>query len=136
MYLKYDDFKEMGGVLDETAFKTHARKAEYMLNSQSAGRTGKRINTLINAGEGVPQAVKDCIYELICYLSVNAVGSKKITSESQSLGGQSESVSYAMVTEEQVNAECENIIYGTMFGGGCGNLLYLGACDLDVEQFI
>lgn len=135
MYLEYEDYHLMGGAeLEQTAYQSFARKAEYLLNSQAAGRTGKRIKTLQNAGEDIPQAVKDCIYELVCYLSANvSANGRKIASESQSLGGQSESISYSVLSDEQINTECQNIIYGTMFGGGYGNLLYLGVCDLDVE---
>lgn len=128
MYLDYSEYRSMGGNLEQSAFIPIMRRAERLVNAQAAGQTGKRIQAIINAGEGVPPAVSECIYELVEYLSVNAPssGERRISSESQSLGGQSESVSYMTVTDEQVKAECDDIIYNTLFGGGCGELLYRG----------
>ena len=68
MYLTYDEFKNMGGTLDETAFKIFNRRAEYLINAQGNGRTGDRIGKLTE----LPQAVKDCTFELINHLSDNA----------------------------------------------------------------
>lgn len=128
MHLSYQRYLEMGGGLDSSAFAVFSRRAERLINAQAGGQTGRRIQTEINAGRGVPCAVSECVFELAEFLSAGAPppGARQVASESQSLGGQSESVSYVTVTGEQVQAECEEIIYNTLYGGGCGDLLYRG----------
>ncbi len=61
MYLTYDEFKNMGGTLDETAFKIFDRRAEYLINAQGNGRTGERIGKLTE----LPQAVKTALLNLL-----------------------------------------------------------------------
>lgn len=129
MYLDYDEYQSMGGNLDNSAFAQWERKAEYEINAQAAGKTGTRISKLTE----LPQAVKDCTFDLIQFLSVNADnGDKTVTSESQSSGGVSESYSYNVLDKDQIQAETESIIYNTFFGGGIGDLLYRGLTADDV----
>ena len=123
VYLTYEEYTEMGGTLDDTAFSSAERRARQLINAQAAGQTGERIAALSE----LPQAVKDCTFDLISVLSVHAPCEKQVSSESQSQGGSSESVSYVVKTEEQIAAECEEIIYNTFYGGGIGNILYWGA---------
>lgn len=124
MYLEYDKYTEMGGTLDKAAFTAAERRACYLVNSQANGRTGERISKLTE----LPQAVQDCIIELI-ELSA-AFGGKQITSESQSQGGASESYSYAVKTDDEISAEQQSIIEtylnGVMYEGV--SVLYRGAC--------
>ena len=122
MYLTYDEYIAMGGTLESTAFTAAARKAEYYINSQSAGRTGQRLSVLVC----VPQAVKDCVFALIQL--DDEVSKSQIASESQSQGGVSESCSYVTKTEDELSAERQDIINSCFYGGGIGNLLYRGAC--------
>ncbi len=122
MYLTYDEYTAYGGKSDASAFTEYNRRAEQMVRSQAAGQTGKRIDAL----EDVPQAVKDCIFDLIQFLSVNAAENRNIVNESQSSDGVTESYSYASKTDEQIAAEGEDIIYNSFFGGGIGELLYRG----------
>lgn len=122
MYLTENEYKEMGGALSGCAFYIAERKAEYLINAQAGGMTGRRIRCLSE----IPQAVKDCMFELINLVSDNS--KVKISSESQSQDGVSESVSYAVKTDDEQTAEYENIIYDFLYGGGCENLLYRGAC--------
>lgn len=129
MYLDYEEYTAMGGNLGNSAFTQWESKAEYEINAQSAGKTGMRISKLPE----LPQAVKDCTFDLIQFLSVNAdSGNKTVTSESQSSGGVSESYSYNVLDKDQIQAECESIIYNTFFGGGIGHLLYRGLTADDV----
>nr|DAM30179.1 MAG TPA: Head Tail Connector Protein [Caudoviricetes sp.] len=121
MLLRFEEYLDLGGSLSASAFSRFEKKAEYLIRRQAAGLTGERIDKL----PAPPQAVKDCIFDLIAYFSGNTA--KQIASESQSQGGVSESVSYVTKTPEQIQAECENIIRDTLFGGGCGELLYRGA---------
>ena len=126
MYLTYLEYNLMGGALDAAAFNVLNRKAEYVVRSQANGRTGKRIDELSE----VPQAVKDCIFELINHLSQNRFDGMTVKSESQSLGGQSESYTYATLTKEEVDNETEGIIFNylsTVEKNGV-SILYRGAC--------
>lgn len=118
MYLTYEEYFVMGGtLLDSTAYYPLERKAEHLINAQAGGQTGERIAKL---GD-VPQNVKDCMFELIASLSISTK-TRHIASESQSQGGQSESISYVTQSEEQVREEQENIIHDYL----CGELLYRG----------
>ena len=109
MYLDYQTYKNMGGTLDNSAFNTAERKAEYLVNSQAGGKTGERLSEF----ETLPQAVKDCVFELVNHLS-NYDG-KTIASESQSLGGQSESVSYVTVSAQEAQESALDIIYTHLY---------------------
>lgn len=121
MLLRFEEYLDLGGSLSASAFSGLEKKAEYYIRRQAAGLTGERIDRLT----APPQAVKDCVFCLIEYFAENT--KKQIASESQAQGGVSESVSYVTKTPEQTQAECENIIRDTLFGGGCGELLYRGA---------
>ena len=105
MYLDYQTYKNMGGTLDNSAFTTAERKAEYLVNSQAGGKTGERLSEFAT----LPQAVKDCVFELVNHLT--EYGGKMVASESQSLGGQSESVSYVTVSAQEAQEAALDIIY-------------------------
>lgn len=123
MYLSYTEYADMGGTLDSSAFSSAERRAEYLINAQAGGRTRERLRKLPEA----PQAVKDCVFDLIERLSENPVGGRQISSESQSQGGSSESVSYVTKTDAEIEALTDSIIRDYLYGGGCGYLLYRGA---------
>ena len=120
VYLTYEEYKQMGGTLDDAAFFNAERKARQLINAQASGQTGERIGKLTE----LPQAVKDCTFDLISLYS--AYPKKQVSSESQSQGGTSESVSYVTKTGEQISAEAEDIIFNCFYGGGIGGLLYRG----------
>lgn len=124
MYLEYDEYVNMRGTLEQSAFIPLERKARYLINSQAGGQTGERIGKLTE----LPQAVKDCMFDLISFLYVNSAGEKQISSESQSQGGTSESYSYVTRTDEEITRQCSDIIEQCFYGGGIGGLLYRGAC--------
>lgn len=107
MYLGYVEYFAIGGAIERTAFEILERKAEYLINSQAGGKTGERLKSL----EEVPQAVKDCVLELVCHLYGNVFDGSEVQSESQSLGGQSESYTYSRLTKEESDEEINNIIY-------------------------
>lgn len=126
MYLDYQTYKTMGGDLDNSAFIVIDRRAEYLINSQAGGKTGLRIRQLSE----LPQAVIDCTFDLITHLSTSA---DNIESESQTLGGQSESKSY--ISKEEINAEAFSIIhsylYPIKFEGY--SILYKGCTPWDMD---
>ena len=111
VYLTYEEYKAMGGIFDDAAFSSAERKARQMINAQAAGQTGKRIAALSE----LPQAVKDCTFDLISFLSVHGSCEKQVSSESQSQGGSSESISYATKTDEQISAEADDIIFNCFY---------------------
>ena len=126
MYLTYLEYNLMGGTLDETAFLPLARKAQAMIDSQVCGRCQERIAALPE----LPQAVRDCVFDLIEHLSANKTDGTAVKSESQSLGGQSESCTYATLTKEESDAELDNIIfrYLSLIRLHGVSILYRGAC--------
>ena len=126
MYLNYQTYKNMGGTLDNSAFTALDRKAEYLINSQVGGKTGERIGKLTE----LPQAVIDCTFDLIQHLSANSFDGSTVASESQSLGGQSESYSYSVLSKEQADSETEDIIFTYLYQVKIDgvSILHRGAC--------
>ena len=124
MFLEYKEYKTMGGVLEEAAFTLLERRARYIINSQASGLTGERIAKLTE----LPECVKECVFELVAYFKINDVTNRQVASESQSQGGESESLSYVTKTDAEILAQAENIIFECLCGGGYGYLLYKGAC--------
>lgn len=126
MYLDYQAYQTMGGDLDNSAFTKFNRKAEYFINSQAGGKTGERIGKLTE----LPQAVIDCTFDLITHLSTNAFDGSTVASESQSLGGQSESYSYSVLSKEQADSETEEIIFTYLYPVKIDgvSILHRGAC--------
>ena len=125
MYLTEKEYTEMGGVLSGSAFSIAERKAEYFINAQGNGATGKRIEQL---GE-LPQAVKDCVFDLINHFSSNSFDGSNVQSESQSLGGQSESYTYSRMTKEEAEAEAYNLVFDYLYNIELNgvSILYAGA---------
>jgi hypothetical protein len=121
VYLEYNEYQQMGGVLDASAFTIYSRKAESLINSQASGQTGYRISKLTE----LPEAIKDCVFDLIECISAND-GNSRIASESQSSGGVSESVTYNVKDASQVAEQLDDIIYNAFYGSGIGCLLFRG----------
>lgn len=115
----------MGGLLDNSAFTALERRAEYIINAQAGGKTGERIGKLAE----LPQAVRDCTFDLIRFL--NDISSRTVASESQSQGGRSESYSYAVLTKEEADAEVFNLIFIYLYAVKINgvSLLYRGTAD-------
>lgn len=127
MYLTYDEYQTLGGTLDEAAFKTNESAAEYSINSQAGGKTWRRLSKL----DTTPEAVKTCVFRLVNFYDDIGKSNKRIASESQTLGGQSESISYQSYSSEDSKAETDDIIYTCLYGGGYGWLLYRGVLSDD-----
>lgn len=127
MYLDYQEYLNMGGSLDNSAFNRFNMRAEMAVNSQASGLTGRRISKLTE----IPQAVKNCIFELISLYANYGNFDNNIASESQSSGGVSESYSYSSKTADEINTDAEDIITEFFYGGGIGNLLTRGYTDVD-----
>ena len=91
-YLTYEEYQEIGGKLDETAFKRNIDRACAMIDI----RTQSRLEEF----EIIPQIVKIVCADLVGYISTNTVEKPFVTSKSQSAGGVSESESYAVKTTD------------------------------------
>ena len=122
VYLTYEEYKQMGGNLDNAAFNNAERRARGLICAQAGGQTGKRIGKLTE----LPEAVKDCTFDLISFMTDNPIGKKQISGASQSQGGASESISYTAKTDDEINAEADDIIFNSFYGADIGELLYRG----------
>lgn len=120
-YLTYEEYVEIGGVLEVTAFNRNIDRVCGMIDNATFGRLEKMTE--------IPRQVKACCRELVEYLA-NNVNGKTITSKSQSAGGVSESESYANKSADDVENEIANIIFdyiGSVKTENGTPLLYRGA---------
>ena len=122
IYLTYDEYLEIGGTVDLTAFNRNVARASGMIDNATFCRIEKMSK--------VPENAKHLCRDLIEYLVRNNVTDLTVTSRSQSAGAVSESESYAVKTAEELQNEITRMIYDYL--GGCfddnGNLLlYRGA---------
>lgn len=99
-YLTYEEYSNMGGVLDLTAFNRNIDRACCMIDNRTQSR--------LECFEEIPQIVKVVCVDLIDYIATNTV-EKAVTSKSQSAGGVSESESYATKTAEDYSADLDRI---------------------------
>lgn len=119
-YLTYEQYTEIGGVLEITAFNRNIDRVCGVIDNATFGRVEKM--------DVVPRQVRACCRELVEYFANNT--GKAITSKSQSAGGVSESESYAIKTIEDVETETANIIFDYLGSVKTDNgtpLLYRGA---------
>lgn len=121
-YLTYEEYTEIGGTLDLTAFKRNIDRACGFIDLH----TKNRLQSVLE----VSQMAKACVRDLVEYLANNVSGAKAVTSKSQSAGGVSESESYATKTDDEINAEMLNIVYDYLAAEKDDNgtpLMYRGA---------
>jgi hypothetical protein len=102
-YLTYDEYKEIGGTLEETAFKRNIDRACGFIRNETYGR--------IDQMRDFPDEVKPCCRDLVEYLDANVSRETRVSSKSQSAGGVSESESYVTKTTDEINCEMQNIVY-------------------------
>ena len=122
IYLTYDEYKEIGGTIDLTAFNRNIARASGMIDNATFCRIEKMSK--------VPENAKHLCRDLIEYFVRNNVTDLTVTSRSQSAGAVSESESYAVKTVEEAQEEVTRMIYDYL--GGCFTddgvlLLYRGA---------
>lgn len=103
MYLTYDEYTQMGGTAEKTAFP----RLEYMARKRIDRYTQNRVKAM----QEVPEAVKRCMVELIN--SMEKTDPTKTASEAPLSGfsndGYSESYSEPLTAETQ-----ENNLYGVI----------------------
>ena len=121
-YLTYEEYTEIGGTLDLTAFNRNIDRACGFVDLH----TQNRLQGVLEVSQGV----KACMRDLVECLANNVSNGKAVTSKSQSAGGVSESESYATKTNDEINCEMLNIVYDYLATEKdcCGTpLMYRGA---------
>ena len=121
-YLTYEEYQEIDGTLDLTAFNRNIDRACAFIDAS----TQNRLQSVLE----VSTKVKACVRDLVEYLANNVSSGKAVTSKSQSAGGVSESESYATKTTVEIKAEMLCIVYDYLIGekDDCGTpLMYRGA---------
>ena len=122
-YLTYEEYIEIGGVLEPAAFDRYSIRAFSRVKQE----THNRIDTM----KSVPIEVKHLCRDVIEYMHNNLNQKKPLTGASQSQGGASESESYATKTYEDNEKDIDGLIYDYLSGVNNDNnvpLLYRG-CD-------
>ena len=100
-YLTYEEYTEIGGTLDSTAFNRNIDRVCGFL----ANETQKRIDCM----RDIPREVKACCRDLLEYMAVNTASDKAISNKSQSVGAVSESVTFKAMGEQIT--EMQAIVY-------------------------
>lgn len=102
IYLTYEEYKEIGGTLDLTAFNRNIDRACGIIDNA----THNRIECMAE----VPQKAKALCRDLIEYLANDFGSSKQISSHSQSAGGVSESESFVIRSIEERAGEIGDMV--------------------------
>lgn len=121
-YLTYEEYTEIGGILEETAFNRNIDRACGVIDNATHNR--------IVCMKEVPQRAKALCRDLVEYLVRNDTTEIAVTSRSQSAGGVSESESYATKTADDMYGDIQNMIYDYLLNVTDDNgtpLLYRGA---------
>lgn len=100
-YLTYEEYQEIGGTLDLTAFDRNIDRACAMIDV----RTQSRLEVF----EEVPRIVKIVCADLVGYIATNTIEKPIVSSKSQSAGGVSESESYAVKTADDYANDLDRI---------------------------
>ena len=121
-YLTYEDYKSLGGTLDEMPFNILELKARQIINE----RTQNRLKDV----EKIPQEVKICVYDLIQIINKynNSKNSTSSNISSENIDGYS--VSYKSGTEltEEQKKQYDDVMETDLYGVIVDNtpILYLG----------
>ena len=103
IYLTYEEYSNIGGICDLTAFNRNIDRACGVIDNA----THNRIEYMAE----VPQRAKTLCRDLVEYLARNDTTEIAVTSRSQSAGGVSESESYATKTADDVYGDVQNMLY-------------------------
>ena len=102
IYLTYQEYLNIGGICDLTAFNRNIDRACGIIDNA----THNRIEYMAD----VPQRAKALCRDLVEYLARNVTTENAVTSRSQSAGGVSESESYVTKTNVELQADIDNMI--------------------------
>ncbi len=101
-YLTYEEYSNMGGVLDLTAFNRNIDRACGIIDNA----THNRIECMAE----VPHKAKALCRDLVEYLARYSTSDMIVSSRSQSAGGVSESESYVTKTDVELQDDIDNMI--------------------------
>ena len=101
-YLTYEEYLDVGGTLDLTAFKRNIDRACGVIDNA----TQKRIDGM----QSVPQMAMALCRELVEYFAANLGSSKQISNHNQSAGGVSEGESYVIRSTEERAGEIGDMV--------------------------
>ena len=102
IYLTYEEYSIMGGILDLTAFNRNIDRACGIIDNA----THNRIECMAD----VPQRAKALCRDLVEYFAANLGSSKQVSSRSQSAGGVSESESFVIRSIEERAGEIDDMV--------------------------
>ena len=102
IYLTYEEYSNIGGICDVTAFNRFSDRAFSIIDNA----THNRIEYMAD----IPQRAKALCRDLVEYLARNDTTEIAVTSRSQSAGGVSESESYVTKTNVELQADIDNMI--------------------------
>lgn len=122
IYLTYEEYSNMGGICDLTAFNRNINRVCGIIDNATHNR--------ISAMEEVPMQVKALCRDLIEYLAKHLTTDITVSSRSQSAGAVSESESYVIKSKEELQADIDGIIIDYLLNVIDDNgtpLLYRGA---------
>lgn len=108
-YLTYEEYKKIGGTLEQTAFDRIIIRACGDIDNHTNGR--------IRAMEKIPDEVKCLCADLVDFYSQNTSSGLTITSKSVSAGPVSESETYSAKSSEDVSYELD-----ALFASYLGNI--------------
>ena len=102
IYLTYEEYSNIGGICDMTAFNRNIDRACGIIDNA----THNRIECMAE----VPQRAKALCRDLVEYLARYSTSDMVVSSRSQSAGGVSESESYVTKTDVELLADIDNMI--------------------------
>lgn len=102
VYLTYDEYKEIGGTIEEAAFNRTIYRVSGIVNNATFGRIEGMIT--------IPEEVKHLCRDLVEYFANNFGSSKQVSSRSQSAGGVSESESFVIRSIEERAGEIDDMV--------------------------
>jgi hypothetical protein len=121
IYLTYDEYTEIGGTLDLSAFERNIARASGIIDNATFCKIEKMSS--------IPEQAKHLCRDIIECLVRNAVTDLTVTSKSQSAGAVSESESYEVKTVEEVTQALSGMIFdylGSVRDDNGTPLLYRG----------
>ena len=101
-YLTYEEYSNMGGICDLTAFNRNIDRACGIIDNA----THNRIECMAE----VPQRAKALCGDLVEYLANDFGSSKQVSNHSQSAGGVSESESFVIRSIEERAGEIDDMV--------------------------
>ena len=121
-YLTYEEYKSLGGTLDEMPFNILELKARQIINE----RTQNRLKDV----EKIPQEVKICVYDLIQIINKYNNSKNSTSSNISSENTDGYSVTYKSGTEltEEQKKQYDDVMETDLYGVIVDNtpILYLG----------